>query len=97
MAALAANADLLIHECSFPEPFDVTNHSTPRKLGGVLRNMFVKRVVLTHLYPQAQGHEDEMAEQVIESMRSADDRGVGLDERDNLRSGFAVIFLRALI
>ena len=66
VATLAANADLLIHECSFPEPFDVTNHSTPRKLGIVLRNMFVKRVVLTHLYPQAQGHEDEIAEQVIE-------------------------------
>jgi ribonuclease Z len=66
VAALAANADLLIHECSFPEPFDVTNHSTPRKLGSVLCNLFVKRVVLTHLYPQAQGHEDEMAEQVTE-------------------------------
>ena len=25
VAALAANADLLIHECSFLEPFDVTN------------------------------------------------------------------------
>jgi ribonuclease BN (tRNA processing enzyme) len=66
VAALAAGADLLIHECSFPEPFDVTNHSTPRKLGGVLRNQGVKRVVLTHLYPEAEGHEDEMAEQVIE-------------------------------
>ena len=30
VAALAKEADLLIHECSFPEPFDVTNHSTPR-------------------------------------------------------------------
>ncbi|HEX7445206.1 MAG TPA: MBL fold metallo-hydrolase [Methanothrix sp.] len=66
VAALAEGADLLIHECSFPEPFDVTNHSTPLKLGNVLRNKGVKRVVLTHLYPQAEGHEDEMAEQVIE-------------------------------
>jgi ribonuclease Z len=66
VAALAEGVDLLIHECSFPEPFDVTNHSTPRKLGSILRNQSVKRVVLTHLYPEAQGHEDEMAEQVIE-------------------------------
>ena len=66
VTALADGADLLIHECSFPEPFDVTNHSTPLKLGNMLRNQGVKRVVLTHLYPQAEGHEDEMAEQVIE-------------------------------
>ena len=66
VTALSDGADLLIHECSFPEPFDVTNHSTPLKLGNMLRNQGVKRVVLTHLYPQAVGHEDEMAEQVIE-------------------------------
>jgi ribonuclease Z len=62
VAALADGADLLIHECSFPEPFDVTNHTTPRKLGRLLKN--VRRVVLTHFYPEAQGHEDEMAQDV---------------------------------
>jgi ribonuclease BN (tRNA processing enzyme) len=66
VAKLAEGADLLVHECSFPEPFDVTNHSTPRKLGGALHNSGAKRVVLTHLYPQAQGYEDEMAEMVSE-------------------------------
>jgi len=66
VASLADGADLLIHECSFPEPFDVTNHSTPRKLGNVLRNVNIKHVVLTHLYPQAQGYEEEMAEKVGE-------------------------------
>ena len=66
VAALAEGADLLIHECSFPEPFDVTNHSTPRKLGRVLRNVNIRHVVLTHLYPQAQGYEEEMAEKVGE-------------------------------
>lgn len=62
VAALAEGADLLIHECSFPEPFDVTNHTTPRRLGKLLKN--VGRVVLTHFYPQAQGHEEEMAQDV---------------------------------
>ena len=66
VAALADGADLLVHECSFPEPFDVTNHSTPKKLGRMIRNQGVKRIVLTHLYPQAAGCEEQMAEQVIE-------------------------------
>ncbi len=66
VAALAKGADLLVHECSFPEPFDVTNHSTPKKLGSMLKNHGIKRVVLTHIYPQASGCEDLMAEQVIE-------------------------------
>ncbi len=66
VASLADGADLLIHECSFPEPFDVTYHSTPRKLGNVLRNVNIRQVVLTHLYPQAQGYEEEMAEKVGE-------------------------------
>jgi ribonuclease Z len=66
VAALAKQADLLIHECSFPEPFDVTNHTTPKKLGSMIKGLGIKRVVLTHLYPQAQGCEDEMAEQVID-------------------------------
>ncbi len=61
VASLADGADLLIHECSFPEPFDVTNHSTPLKLANVLRDVNAKRIILTHLYPQAQGHEEEMA------------------------------------
>jgi len=66
VAALAKGADLLVHECSFPEPFDATNHTTPKKLGNMLRSLGVKRVVLTHLYPQAAGCEDAMAGQVIE-------------------------------
>lgn len=60
--ALADGADLLIHECSFPEPFEVTNHTTPKKLGDTIRN--VRRIILTHLYPEAQGHETEMVRDV---------------------------------
>jgi ribonuclease BN (tRNA processing enzyme) len=64
IAALAEGADLRIHECSFPEPFDVTNHTTPKRLGRLLKN--IQRVVLTHFYPQAQGYEEEMAREVCE-------------------------------
>ena len=62
IASLAEGADLLIHECSFPEPFDVTNHTTPRKLGSLAKN--VGSIVLTHFYPQAEGHTEEMAQEV---------------------------------
>ena len=61
---LAEGADLLVHECSFPEPFSVTNHSTPRRLGENLRDAGVKRIVLTHLYPQTIGREEEMVRDV---------------------------------
>jgi ribonuclease BN (tRNA processing enzyme) len=64
IAALAEGADLLVHECSFPEPFDVTNHTTPRRLGRLMKN--VSNIVLTHFYPQAQGHEEEMAQEISE-------------------------------
>jgi ribonuclease Z len=75
VAALAKEADLLIHECSFPEPFEVTNHSTPRRLGNALRNANMKHVVLTHLYPQAIGCEEEMARVVAEMTRTPVEAG----------------------
>ena len=64
MRNLAEGADLLVHECSFPEPFVVTNHSTPRRLGETFRGAEIKRIVLTHLYPQTIGCEAEMVRDV---------------------------------
>lgn len=77
IAALAEGADLLIHECSFPEPFEVTNHTTPKKLGNTIRN--VKWIILTHLYPEAQGHEDEMVRDAEASMYDKMPVDVGYD------------------
>ncbi len=64
IARLAKGADLLVHECSFPEPYQVTNHSTPLQLGEVLQGVNVKRIVLTHLYPETIGHEEEMVKDI---------------------------------
>jgi ribonuclease BN (tRNA processing enzyme) len=64
IASLAEGADLLIHECSFPEPFEVTNHTTPAMLGSLAKG--VGQIVLTHFYPQAEGHTEEMAREVSE-------------------------------
>lgn len=58
---LAAEADLLIHECSFPPGIKVTNHSTPSSLAEILeeyRNE-IGSVCLTHFYPDMRGHERE--------------------------------------
>ncbi len=61
IAALASGADLLIHECSFPDSVpDVTNHTTPRMLGEMMAGVAVGRIILTHLYPHTIGYEDEM-------------------------------------
>jgi ribonuclease BN (tRNA processing enzyme) len=75
MKDLAEGADLLIHECSFPEPFIVTNHSTPKRLGENFRGAGVKRIVLTHLYPQTIGREEEMVQDVLASIGP----GVGVE------------------
>ena len=58
---LAAGADLLIHECSFPSSMKVTNHSTPSTLADLLEeyNPEVGSVCLTHFYPEMRGHEKE--------------------------------------
>ncbi|MHC1632054.1 MAG: MBL fold metallo-hydrolase [Methanotrichaceae archaeon] len=62
IAELARGSDLLIHECSFPEPYKVTNHTTPKLLGEILQD--VTKVILTHLYPETIGHEEEMIKNV---------------------------------
>jgi ribonuclease BN (tRNA processing enzyme) len=79
MRDLAEGADLLIHECSFPEPFVVTNHSTPKKLGENLRGAGIKRIVLTHLYPQTIGCEAEMVRDVLASLGPGAEVEIGRD------------------
>lgn len=82
---LAEGADLLIHECSFPEPFFVTNHSTPRRLGENFRGAGIKRIVLTHLYPQTIGCEAEMVRDVLAGVGSGIEVEIGRDlQRINL-------------
>ena len=65
---LAGGADVLIHECSFPDDmFELakkTNHSTASEVGEVADQAGVKRVVLTHLFPIIKGRERELAKSV---------------------------------
>jgi ribonuclease BN (tRNA processing enzyme) len=67
---LASGADLLIHECSFPDDMvDIarkTNHSTASEVGEVASQAGVNKVVLMHLFPHWKGREEEM----VQSARS---------------------------
>jgi ribonuclease Z len=79
MRALAEGADLLVHECSFPEPFVVTNHSTPRRLGENFRGAGIKWIILTHIYPQTIGCEAEMVRDVLAGLGDGVEVEIGRD------------------
>ena len=63
---IADGADALIHECSFPLDFKMTNHTTPDMFSDLLKKtpLNVKKLFLVHLYPHMQGHEDEALEHI---------------------------------
>jgi ribonuclease BN (tRNA processing enzyme) len=70
---LAKGADLLIHECSFPDDMaelaKQTNHSAAFEVGEVANQAGVKKVVLTHLFPLWKGREKEMIKSVKSKFR----------------------------
>lgn len=52
MIKLAMGCDLLILECSFPDDLKVNGHLTPSEAGKIASNASVKKLLLTHFYPQ---------------------------------------------
>ncbi|WP_136686940.1 MBL fold metallo-hydrolase [Halorhabdus amylolytica] len=65
---LADGADVLVHDCSFPDDVETDNHATPAALGKALAeaNVDVGTVYLTHLYPQTDGRHGEMLTSIAE-------------------------------
>jgi ribonuclease BN (tRNA processing enzyme) len=65
---LARGADLLIHECSFPDDMIefalTTHHCVASEVGEVANQAGVKKLVLTRLFPQWKGREKEMVRSV---------------------------------
>ena len=49
---LARGADLLICECALPDEFQVKGHLTPSLAGKIAARAGVKKLVLTHFYPE---------------------------------------------
>jgi ribonuclease BN (tRNA processing enzyme) len=84
LVGFADGAAVLIHDCSFPDDVDVSNHPTPATLGQALAesDADLGRVYLTHFYPHTEGRHDEMLESIGEhydgDVRVAED-GLTLD------------------
>jgi len=68
VAELADGSDVLVHDCSFPDEIDVSNHPTPSQLGRLLADTDVEvdDVYLTHLYPHTNGKHQEMLDSIGE-------------------------------
>jgi ribonuclease BN (tRNA processing enzyme) len=60
LASFADGSDILVHDCSFPDGVDVSNHPTPERLGEVLAGHAFGTVYLTHFYPHTRGKHREM-------------------------------------
>ena len=54
---LSQGADLLVSECSAPEGFKIPGHLTPSEAGRIAQEAGVKRLLLTHLYPNCDEHD----------------------------------------
>ncbi len=52
LVALAQNADLFICESAFPDDLKVKGHLTPSLAGSIATTAKVRKLVLTHLYPE---------------------------------------------
>ncbi len=52
LVQLSRNADLLVCECSFPDNRKVPGHLTPSLAGSIAAAAGVKKLLLTHFYPE---------------------------------------------
>ena len=64
LAVWADGCDVLLCECSLPEPLALPTHLTPRQCGAIAAIARPKRLVLTHFYPpvEAEDIESQVAE-----------------------------------
>jgi ribonuclease BN (tRNA processing enzyme) len=53
LASLAARADLLVSECSFPAGWETTDHLNADTLGVLAQKAGVRKLLVTHCYPPA--------------------------------------------
>ncbi|MFD1569610.1 MBL fold metallo-hydrolase [Halorubrum laminariae] len=67
MASFADGSAVTVHDCSFPDGTDVSNHPNPTELGEAFADADIDRLLLSHLYPHTGGREREMARSVREA------------------------------
>ncbi len=57
--------DVVIHDASYPEGFEMKNHPTPDEIGRMVENLKADMLILSHFYPQAR----EAVDSTIEYLR----------------------------
>jgi ribonuclease BN (tRNA processing enzyme) len=69
LSEFSKNADLLIHEVSFPDdyPYEKKDHTKPAPLGKEAEEAGVKTLVITHMYPACKGKEEQIVKSIKES------------------------------
>jgi ribonuclease BN (tRNA processing enzyme) len=69
LSDFSKNADLLIHEVSFPDdhPYEKKDHTKPAPLGIEAEEAGVKTLVITHMYPACAGKEGQMVKSIKKS------------------------------
>jgi ribonuclease BN (tRNA processing enzyme) len=68
LVEFADGAAVFLHDCSFPDDVDVSNHPTPSSLGAALAgaDADIGRVYLNHLYPHTEGRHEEMLDSLAD-------------------------------
>lgn len=66
LVEFAEPGSVLVHDCSFPDEVDVSNHPTPETLGRALDGASFDQVYLTHLYPHTEGKHEAMLDSIRE-------------------------------
>jgi ribonuclease BN (tRNA processing enzyme) len=65
ISQLGKNADIAIMECSYPSEVENKGvHLFPEAIGRLAKLGNFKHVILTHLYPACEGHEEEMTQTI---------------------------------
>lgn len=67
LISLAKGVDVLIHECSFPDRKSLVGlHTSASDLGFVAEATGCRTLVVTHMYPECEGREQEMIDHIRE-------------------------------
>jgi ribonuclease BN (tRNA processing enzyme) len=54
LISLVRNADVAIFECATPSAYEMPDHLSPRKCGQIATQANVKKLILSHIYPQTE-------------------------------------------
>lgn len=54
LITLSKHADIAVFECATPTEFELSDHLSPRKCGQIATEANVKKLILSHIYPQTE-------------------------------------------